>query len=997
MTVKFEPYVVPFTSGIAGKVNEKALPAPKLHTLENGVFDELGAIKKRYGSTVRGVTTTAATTLSEAKALILRDDEVAQVGNTGSVLDHLWTYSAKESQWRDRGPVGSPRVTRQTLVANVTEQNNVATAATNGLRLVAWEEGGTVPVYYAFYDTSNGALLVAPTGLTDERYPKAVAAGNYIHLYTVDASLNLILRVFNTAGTWTSPTSYTVGSANHYGTYPTTTAIRYSSYSSGTVTFAYCAGAAAGYYLGRRNADGTQSVAATQFNSGAQFDFIDLDVRSAGDAIVAYGQRSVGGDVYARAFTNALAATAAQQTVLVGSIKYNCTIAIDPTDVGSSVYRGRVYITTQQGAFGQYEVYAGSIDTDGTTVTAATSWMRWSYVAACAFVVDDEVLVPVTIDTTPTTGSSRLGVQRSDVLYTHAKELMAWWNRDIAYVDVALSNVHSLGSGRFEMMRVYQGRVEYDHYSDATPCLITLDFDHGQVCRSVDVGGTTYIAGGLLQQYDGALVTEVGFLQYPHVTSYGASGGAAATFANGDIWSYVVTQEWTNARGEKERSAPSEAFQITGNGANKHEIVIETVHHTRKRSDLHSARNIAHVVWRTEANPTDDAPYYRCSATNPLASGDNGWLYNSVSAATVTFTDNLADASLISREILTTTELENIPPEAATIIARVGSRVFLAGLPDRPHSIQHSKIQFAGDVLSFNDALILDIDSRGGAIVGIGAMGDQVVVFKESAIYALVGAGPNNDGSGAAYEPKLVHAEVGCSDQRSIVEIPGGLMFKTPRGIYLLSQGWQLQYVGADVEDYNSQTITAATLIPSKHVVRFLCSSGNMLAYDYLVGQWAVFTAWTGIGAGIVNGAYLMLTSSGVIRDESNSVYTDNGSDVVLKVTTGWIRLSTLQGYQRVRRAWVIGDYKSTHAMRVEVGYDYASSFDDEALIVQTEEPVQSRVNLKKQKCEAVRFRISDTSLSGSKESYALVELRLDVGLKQGGFRLPATKTSGAT
>ena len=72
--------------------------------------------------------------------------------------------------------------------------------------------------------------------------------------------------------------------------------------------------------------------------------------------------------------------------------------------------------------------------------------------------------------------------------------------------------------------------------------------------------------------------------------------------------------------------------------------------------------------------------------------------------------------------------------------------------------------------------------------------------------------------------------------------MPEGLMFKSSKGIYLLSRALELKYIGADVEAYNAFDVTSAQLIPTVYEVRFTLTNGVCLVHDYYVDQWSVYT-----------------------------------------------------------------------------------------------------------------------------------------------------------
>ena len=100
-------------------------------------------------------------------------------------------------------------------------------------------------------------------------------------------------------------------------------------------------------------------------------------------------------------------------------------------------------------------------------------------------------------------------------------------------------------------------------------------------------------------------------------------------------------------------------------------------------------------------------------------------------------------------------------------------------------------------------------------------------------------SGANNDFS----EAIKIAGNTGCANPASVVEIKDGLFYQDPtKGIWLLDRSLQEYYIGADVEAFNGYIVTSAQLSEGYTQVRFSISNGTDLVYDYVAGQWSVFT-----------------------------------------------------------------------------------------------------------------------------------------------------------
>jgi hypothetical protein len=264
-----------------------------------------------------------------------------------------------------------------------------------------------------------------------------------------------------------------------------------------------------------------------------------------------------------------------------------------------------------------------------------------------------------------------------------------------------------------------------------------------------------------------------------------------------------------------------------------------------------------------------------------------------------------------------------------------------------------------------------------------------------------------------------VTSDAGCTNQRSIVETPAGLMFQSAKGIRLLTQALQLARVGDDVERYKDATITAATLLADTNEVLFLVDDGSALLFDYNFGQWATFTAHEGVDALVWRGGYAFASADGRVLVEESDDFRDAGGAYRMKLETGWIHVAGLQGFQSVAEALVIGNYRSPHKLRIKVYYDYETTakqvveFDPSQCMNTTtwgsgatwgsdavwggagSSVYQFRLFTNRQQCQAIKFAFEDVPGTPPGESYELTELRLLVGVQKGSFKLPQTKVAG--
>jgi len=456
---------------------------------------------------------------------------------------------------------------------------------------------------------------------------------------------------------------------------------------------------------------------------------------------------------------------------------------------------------------------------------------------------------------------------------------------------------------------------------------------------------------------------------------------------------------------------------VTTTSSDKVTLVIPTLRATAKSGVMID-------VYRTQANLST---FYQVSNFNNVFP-----LYNSKSADTVTLVDTLADTSINTAPQVYTTGgvlADYAPPPAGPMVVH-RNRMFVVDSTN-PTQIWYSKIVVPPYPVEFSGLQVLNIDPKGGPITALASLDDKLIIFKQDRIFMVLGQGPDSTGGQNDYtDAILVNADTGVLFPKSVVVVPDGLMFQASKPLaqgqtegqgsfYLLSRALQLSYIGAPVENMFAIQCVSAVLDPNYHMVRFTLGSVQSfcIVYDYLVGQWSKFvtangtlgasppldaTSWTGG----INGypQYVILVGGSCFYDSVNSYYdvVNGGSGYIsMSLSTGWIKLDGLQGFQRVRRAIVLGNYLSPHTLTVTAAYDYYNVVPSQTTtfaVGADTTPYQYMIHLAKQKCEAIQLTVAD-SYNGVDAPFpgglTLSGLQLEIGVKKGLRRIPATQTGG--
>jgi hypothetical protein len=309
-----------------------------------------------------------------------------------------------------------------------------------------------------------------------------------------------------------------------------------------------------------------------------------------------------------------------------------------------------------------------------------------------------------------------------------------------------------------------------------------------------------------------------------------------------------------------------------------------------------------------------------------------------------------------------------------------------------------SKQVIPGSPVEFSDSFVQNIDSKIGAIKSVGVLDDKIIFGGPTSLFYVVGNGPALNGLSNDYtDAQLISSDVGCQNQASMILMPFGLMFQSQKGIYLLDRSLAVQYIGADVEAYNSYTVTSAQLMNDVNQVRFTLSNGTELVYDYYYKQWDVFAGLLVNDSGIFQNQHTILKSSGVIWQESPGVYSDNAVVIPLKIQSNWMSFANIQGFQRVYSFLLLGEYKSPHTLTVNIYTDFNDTTPSQVVtipVLTNPGDYQYRVFLSKQKTESVKIEIIESQDSPG-EGFSITSMAFIVGVKQGAFKVSAAKSFG--
>jgi hypothetical protein len=376
------------------------------------------------------------------------------------------------------------------------------------------------------------------------------------------------------------------------------------------------------------------------------------------------------------------------------------------------------------------------------------------------------------------------------------------------------------------------------------------------------------------------------------------------------------------------------------------------------------------------------------------------------------------------------TTLPNLAPAPCSVLGVHQNRLWF-DKADQPGQFGYSQ-QYVNNLgLQCNETLGGAVHSEAGAFRGFVALDEKIIILCARKPFVIYGTGPTAAGGFSSYsEPQEIPSDVGCSEARSILKMPQGIIFKSQKGWYLLGRDLSVRYIGGGAAGYDANSVSSAVLLEDRQECRFTSITGTQLIYSYAVhsedgvGQWSTQTAHQDAGAypirdalwwpaGGSSGYYVHITSTlGLNRDTPGAFADQPGNTgargIVTTARTAFLRLGVLNGFQRVR--WVnitmSAPTKPDSTFRVDVRFDedYQGNFGgyNFSTVLSTigftngDVPYDLRHKLRHQKCKSVAFIFTETPANEADVVLRGMEgLALEVGLKKSVNRLRAAQGVG--
>ena len=448
--------------------------------------------------------------------------------------------------------------------------------------------------------------------------------------------------------------------------------------------------------------------------------------------------------------------------------------------------------------------------------------------------------------------------------------------------------------------------------------------------------GTVNFAGGYLKQYDeDQVIFEQGYHLYPTglvLTSTSVEGGMLGA----GTYSYIVVWEWKDNNGDLVRSTPSAPKTITttseGNAVRVQVIPLVVTSKIYSPSSGYSRTNPTMAVYRTLNNGTT---YYK---VNPNQSEN---VYTQPQLSLIEYFDHRSDSQIQSNPLLYTTGgvFANICMPSCNLVCVAKNRLVASGSDVDPYRIWFSKEKEEGISVEFSSELSIIVDAFGGPITAIAAMDDKIIIFKETLIYFVAGTGPDKVGNGSFTTPQLISSDCGCNDPQSIVLMGSGIMFLSPKGIYLCDRQLTVTYIGQPVDAITTRQpefqINSAMNLPISNQVYFTTNNKQILAYDTFFNLWSTQTfPFETISSSVLRDTFYVTSRNVACRTVKNLPVDMSNISIQSKLRTTWISLAQLEGFVRMYAILLVGDNANlAHTLLVNLYYDF-QAFPSETLTI---------------------------------------------------------------
>jgi hypothetical protein len=987
MALQEKRVTVPISVGVDEETSAEVLEPPMLRSCLNGRFDKTGRVSKRLGYSTLALTIHGGggSSIGAGKRLLQRGPEL-------DIIDGHFIYGFEflNNGWIKRSRVPEAMLERRAYAGEWAsgnlDQADVA-VSNNGYKCLVFRDRAVDDIYARIIGTGD-ELVIESRLTTQGACPRVVAVGNTFLITWVDGT-NIRGCFFITSPLDTGFSGVTNLVTNHL---------------SGSELYDTRASSSNLYVINVRNG-GANEIDVRRLSTVFAVTHTAPDIRpgKVGGRVAIFGDS--GGNAIYCAFSNVTDSTVEVIGLLPADLSSVFTVQTIATGVTSAqgltvgpraanavwvlydIERSVATPPTNQGAIAWRGVSsAGAVDATAHTTcnlqVASKIFATDGYSYVCAVVANDQ--------------SDQRGLVIVDLGNAYvasadyrARPVARWANGELYNnLDTHLPNVRAISSTSFVTIHVMKDPTSPGVSRGATVEIATIHLgDSGQVARwdaQVQTEGETIFAGALPHVYDGARAFEAVNTYYPWIEYSRVVAGGSLTVDT--TYQYRVVYVYVDRQGRVWRSTPSLTATLTTAGANLTAEIYVPHYSVTNMVDVDGGfmHPVGVELYRRNVSVGGaDAAFVRLvgvvvagsiTASDPLLTNfllltDNGGLSETGQPQLYT-TDGVQPAWPVE-PLLDICMFDN------RLFGHDGKRIYL------------TREIVKGEGPAWQNAVIVGIAGE-RTISKLAVMGSYLVILCTDGIFWMQGIGPDDRGFGAQYtEPQRLESDVGCSEPRSVVVGPFGMVFQSPLGLHLLDPQMRLRWFGAPVTDTLDlfPVVTSAALLASEQQLRVTVKNsdsglGRVLVWDYHHDQWITHklygaNAYAPEDAVIYNGLYLWLHSTGTTALEVPGVFVDttgvSNEFIGLEIETANVKLDGLSGFVRVWHVTLTGKalYASaadSPGYTVEIFNDYSASVENTFTRTSTQVQdadawplVQFRMGMARQECQAKRIRIRET------------------------------------
>lgn len=1028
----------PFRFGLAEGTDPHQVPPGTLTTAENVVWKQSGRAEKRFGTSTISNSIMGGGSIAAGARLFTRGTELCLVDGTS-----LYAYSAATSTWRSGGKVPDVAPTWTTLVDSTTGVGSSDVAYASGLIIHAWTTGDPnaalqTNAFVQVLDQATGAVLVAPTllvatstfgvrvlviGSTAIVLVRQGAASPYaiygytVNLSTLAVSAGTSLRVDvadAVAGTTAAPwDACVIGSTFVLGYNRTGRTVALESYNSSLVSQAH------GSIV---DANGAQQVSIDGASGEVLYVLYAQDLAAPAPIRIAIADPAT------------LTQTVAPVTITTPAAAFGSCQSLGVCRFDASNCVAAFTLLDGTGTHVVFRTDSYKI-TSGASVTTNTNRRTWSEELICRPFMQNGKCYAVFRDrmasnaSTVTALNSYLVEAETSALVTRGP------HRLVGTIDpligggfpqaAPLPNGSAVSSTVTVVTVPYQASVSLT-FSNWRQGMRLVSVSTGaslpsDMWRSTLGGQEVYCTGGQLVAYDGRLTFDYGFARPPFIelATTSAAGGSIAA----GTYLYGAVQEFRSSAGVLHRSPTAIGVTLATTGATSTNTIVVAGHNIETKQNPTTG-------FGANAGLGTALPVYRsvvAGATLQRLTFEPGFntMAADQTAMDVSLADTRLDASidgagttLASRPAIYTTGgiLDDYAPPSGVTMFHHADRLWVLAGDQRTWWYSKAFQDDLGTAPGFHPSFRISFDETQTA----GAtMDDKAVFFSAQRVRYMLGTGPAANGANSDFQPPtVIQTDVGCTNARSVVSMPDGVMFLSDRGIYLLTRGLELVWIGRPVKDTLAlfPTVTSATLVAKQNQVRFTCNNtggtaGAVLVFDYVEKQWSVHRYSDNGGvygmaiadACMWSGSWAFCSAAGVVYVENATSYLDADNYwVPLTLETAWLSATGPLSFHSVRAFSLHGTSYTDHDLTISVGFDSDASYPQTLTFAATGavtsvgvEECEVAIGTRR-KCQAIRFKVNDATPTagtlGSGRGPAFDTMGIEVGVKRGFGNTPATK-----